>query len=294
MRSKGAALLAAAAALLLAGPARAAGDQVVAVLASEGGAYMEAFSAFQAEYGGEVRRFDSSRGKVTVPPGTGTIVTFGTKAMAQQYPADANVVSCLAPGYFIAQEGRAGSAVKISMLPAFPRLIAEIRRIQPKLKRLRVFWKVESYAAFRSALTAAGEEAGVLITPVKVSGIDELPALLREARGEMDAFFLPPDPFLISPESLMIFKEFSWSNAIPMYASTKGIAKEGAAASIGISFAEGGMAAARAAKGLQAGTPQPAVLFPEKMELSLNATAARKCGLELPPELIREAAYLFP
>lgn len=293
MLSKLAVLIAAPAFMLPACPARAAGD-TVAVLSSASGAYIEAFSAFQAEYGAGVRHFDSSRGKAVIPPGTDTIVTFGTKAMAQEYPREANVVSCLAPGYFFRQHGRDGRAIKISMLPSFPKLLATLKKVQPQLKRLRVFWMVDSYSEFRAQFTDAGEEAGVQITAVKVSKIDELPVLLRGAQGEMDAFFLPPDPLLISPESLMIFREFSWSNGIPMYASTKGIAREGATASVGVSFTESGVAAARTAKGLLAGEPQPAVVFPEKIELTINASAARKCGLELAPALLKEAAYLFP
>lgn len=293
MRSSALALLAAAAASLAPCPALA-GDDTVAVLSSEGGVYLEAFSAFQAEYGGEVRRFDYARGRAAIPPGTGTIVTFGIKAMAQEYPKEANVISCLAPGYIFRQEGRAGRAVKISMMPSFPDLFAALKRVQPRLKRLIVFWMAENYGGFRSQFTAAGEQAGLQVTAVKVSSVGELPALLRGARAEMDAFFLPPDPFLISPESLMIFREFSWSNGIPMYATTKGIAREGATASVGISFAESGAAAARAAKGLRSGEALPAVIFPDKMELTLNAAAARKCGIELPSDLIKDAVHLFP
>ncbi len=292
MRSEFRAFLTAAALLTPACPVRAA--DTVAVLASEKGAYLEAFSAFQAEYGSGVRHFDSSRGKAAVPPGTATVVTFGIKAMAQAYPLEANMVACLAPGYFFPQEGRHGRAIKISMLPSFPRLFSTLKKVQPQLKKLRVFWMVESYKEFREPIVAAGAEAGVQVTPVRVSSVADLPSLLRGAHGDMDAFFLPPDPLLISPESLMIFREFSWSNGIPMYASTRGIAKEGATASIGISFAESGAAAARTARALQAGEPQPPVVFPDRIELTLNATAARKCGLHFSADLLREADYLFP
>jgi ABC-type uncharacterized transport system substrate-binding protein len=157
-----------------------------------------------------------------------------------------------------------------------------------------VFWTVQTFGAFAETMRQAGEASGVKVTSVKVVDPEKLPALLRGARSEMDAFWLPPDPLLITPDTLLIFREFSWSNGIPMYATTKGIAKEGACASVGISFAESGAAAARAAKALQAGETPPAVVFPEKIELTLNASAARKCGLQLPPELVREAAYLFP
>jgi len=110
----------------------------------------------------------------------------------------------------------------------------------------------------------------------------------------MDAFWLPPDPFLISRESLMILREFSWSNSIPFYAPTKGLAREGAAAAVGASFADIGAAAAAAVKALQAGNVLEPVIFPTRVEITLNASAARKCGLEFQPKILREANYLFP
>ena len=76
---------------LLAGPAYAApvfAQQVQAVLSSRGGAYMEAFSAFQAAYGREVKLFDISEETLKPGPETGTLVTFGGKAAALAVDGD--------------------------------------------------------------------------------------------------------------------------------------------------------------------------------------------------------------
>lgn len=285
--------LLAAAALLLAAPLRAA-DEVVAVLSAGSGAYLEAFSAFQAAYGSEVPHLDASREKIQVPAGTKVIVTFGTKAAAKTYPPGVGLIYAMAPGFFLDHDVRTGSTVKISMRAEPRQLLAKLAELQPSAKRLRIFWATPGYASFQADYGRAGEALGLEVSALKVDSADELPALLRDVIGKADAFWLPPDPLLISPETLMIFRQFSWDNALPMYASTKGMAREGACASVGISFAEIGAAAARTARALQAGEKQPSLVFPEKLELTLNASAAKRCGVKFSREVLNGASYLFP
>lgn len=279
--------------LYAAAPARSA-DGTIAVLSSESGAYLEAFSAFQAAYGASVTYYDASKEKPAIPPGTKTVVAFGSKAASQNYPPPVNLVYCLAPSFVVQPKGREGRIVKISMIPGFGLTLSKLKELQPSLKRLRVFWMLPGFASDAEALQALGTASDMEITAVKVEDLADLPGLLRGGLNKMDAFWLPPDPFLISPESLRILRDFSWGNSIPFYASTKGIAREGAAAAVGTSFADIGAAAAAAVKALQAGAVPEPVIFPDKPELTLNASAAKKCGVKFPPEILREASYLFP
>lgn len=282
-----------AALLCCAGPARA-GDEVVAVLSSSGGAYMEAFSAFQAEYGSAVRVFDASAETPRIPAAAKVVVAFGGKASALNYPPGVALVYAIAPGAFMNSDRRLARTVKISMVPEFRLVLARLKAIQPGLDTLTAFWMSPGFASYVQTFIEVGAAAGIRIKPVRVDNLEELPVLLRGGIKDMQAFWLPPDPFLISPETLMIFREFSWNNGIPMYASTKGLAREGATASVGISFAESGAAAARAVKTLSGGVAAPSVVFPTKTELTLNATAARKCGITYSEEILREADHLFP
>ncbi len=285
---------AAAACLLCAAAPARADDGTVAVLSSENGAYMEAFSAFQAAYGASVRYYNASKEKPVIGPETKTVVAFGSKAANQNYPAAVNMVYCMAPSFVVNQKGREGKTAKISMIPGFGLTLSKFKELQPSLKKLRVFWMLPGFAADANALQALGAAMGLEVLAVKVGDIAELPELLRNGLNKMDAFWLPPDPLLVSPESLRILRDFSWGNSIPFYASTKGLVQEGAMASVGASFADIGAAAAAAVKAMQAGETQAAVIFPGSVELTLNASAARKCGLEFPPKILREASYLFP
>jgi len=279
--------------LLTAAPLRAA-DEVAVVLSAPGGAYMEAFSAFQAAYGSEVPYFDASAGKPALPSGVVTVVTIGNRAASLDYPPGVNLINAMAPAFFSKPRPGGGRGIKISMVPEFKVLLTKLKQIQPSLARLAVFWSAPSFSPYMVPFQEAGAAVGIKVSAHKVTESASLPALLRKTRGEADAFWLPPDPLLISPETLLIFTEFSLGNALPMYTTTKGMVREGACASVGISFAESGAAAAAAAKALRAGAPVPDLVFPAKIEITLNASSAKRCGLRFSPEILDEASYLFP
>ncbi len=283
----------AAACLALAAPA-SAGDGLVALLAQAGGAYMESFSAFQADYGSEVKYFDVSRGRPDLPPGTRTVVAFGGRAASTDLPQNVNLVYAMTPGLFIKPRGGEGKTIKVALIPNFDVTLAALRRLQPGMRRLRIFWMAPELGRFSDLVKSEGAKLGVEVTPVKVEYTDDLPALLRRSLGGADAIWLPPDPLLITAETVMMFKEFSAGNRIPFYASSKGLTRDGAVASVGVSFAVMGTTAAEAVKALEAGATPPALIFPPKVEIAVNASAARRCGLQLPPEAVKAADYFYP
>lgn len=279
---------------LAAAAGRLAAADTVAVLTSASGVYMEAFSAFRKEYGGDIGFLDVSKRKPVIPPGTRTVVAFGAGAAGHRYPPGVDLVYALAPGFLADTRGRTGATVKISMLDEPERFLSRLKNLQPSLKKLRVFWRAPGYADLPLEYPAAGLKAGIEVSVVKVDREEQLPGLLRETLGRADAFWLPPDPLLISEWSLPVFRKFSHANAIPMYASTKGLAAKGACASIGASYASIGAAAAAAAKSLAEGGTVPAVVHPDSDQLALNSTAARYCGIVFSAETVRRADHRFP
>lgn len=278
-------------ALLL--PGTVSAEDTAAVLSSGGGAYLEAFTAFRDAFGGKIDYTDLSKGKPDLHEGTRTIVAFGGKAANHPYPRASNIIYCMAPGIFLKNPPQ-GKAVRINLIPDFSVIFAKLKKIQPGLKRLRILWMLQDFNRYAGTVKAEGEKQGITVTALRVGSMEELPAMLRQAIGEADALWIPPDPVLVTAENLMIFKEFSWANGIPFYGSTKGMAREGAVASIGISFKEMGAAAAEAAARLNSGESVPESLSPVKLEISLNQAAARRFGLEFPREVLEGAAYVFP
>lgn len=266
----------------------------VAVLSMQSGAYMEAFSAFQAAYGGEVSHYDLSRQTPDMNGGTKLLVAFGGKAANYPYPGGIDIIYCLAPGVFAGMPARKAKSVKVSLIPDFPLTFAKLKEIQPGLKRLRVLWVVPETSPYAQAARAAGARQGIQVTAVRLESPDSLPGALRRALGAADAIWLAPDPLIVTPQNLRILREFSLENGIPFYGSTKSMTREGAVASLGFSFAEMGKAAAKAAQGFDKGESPPDIVFAEKAELTLNAASARKLGIVFPRSILDEAGYLFP
>lgn len=275
-------------------PAAAArAQQTVAVLSSKSGAYLEAFSAFTAAYGSEIPSYDLSAEKPRFGPDTRLVVAFGGKASSFQYPEKLQIVYCLAPGYL--REARPGARmVKISMMPAFDALMAKIKLVQPGIRTLAVFWLSPRYSAIESDVKAAGAGAGVEVRTYKLKDLDGLPSFLRGEISKVDAFWLPPDPLFMRQDILQAMKNFSWDNGIAFYGTSRSHTKEGALAALGPGFAEMGRAAAAAALDLLGGGAPPAVVYAKNSELSLNFEGARKCGLTLPADAIKEAAHAYP
>lgn len=266
---------------------------VVAVLSRAEGVYMEAFSAFQAAYGADIPHYDLSRSAPDLPPQVRTVVAFGGKAAAWSYPSRVDLVYAMAPGLIVTRRPP-GRTIKVSLIPGTHQVLSRILAIQPGLGRLTIFWTATRYDGLAEQAKADGAALGIEVSLRKVAGPENLPGLLRAEMGKMDAFWLPPDPLLVTQDNLRTLREFSWSNGIPFYGSTKGMTREGAVASVGVTFRGIGEAAAGLVRRLEAGDDPPPVLYPGGEELTLNASAARRCGLSFPGPLAEGAAFLFP
>ncbi len=285
-------ILAAVTGLACAAPARA--QQVVAVLSSKSGAYQEAFSAFTVAFGTAVPSFDLSAEKPSFGPDTRIVVTFGGKAAAFPYPGELLLIYCLAPGFSPSEVQGGDRAVKISMAPEFGFLLSELKIIQPAMRSLGVFWLSPWYSDIEGGIRTAGLKKDLEVKTFKLENLDALPSVLRSGIAGLDAFWVPPDPLLMNRETLQQLKNFSWDNGIPFYGSARTLAQDGAVASLAPSFAEIGRAAAKAALDVLSGSVVQKVIYSNNIELSLNLEGAKKCGIALPPETLKEAVYTFP
>ena len=264
------------------------------MLSSKKGAYLEALSAFTAVYGSAVPSYDLSAETPRFGPDTRLVVAFGGKAAAFSYPGGLPLIYCLAPGFSLSAERGGDRAVKISMVPEFNLLLSRIKTIQPEVRRLGMFWLSPWYSNIARELRAAGDRNGIEVKAFRLENLEALPSLLRSEISKLDAFWVPPDPLLMNQDTMQQLANFSWDNGIAFYGSARPLAKGGAVASLGLSFAEIGRAAAKAALDALGGRVVQKVIYSTNTELSLNLDGAKKCGITLPPETLKEAAYAFP
>ncbi|OGR44626.1 MAG: hypothetical protein A2X35_04780 [Elusimicrobia bacterium GWA2_61_42] len=262
----------AACALLLCQAGASQAAEVAAIIPSNTGPYAEAYAGFRAAMQGPFELYDLSKPGVTAPEEARYAVAFGAKAAALQYPPGTHMVYALTP-----VTGRGRGWHEISMAPAPGPALAAFKGLQPELKRLAVFWTAYPGETYITRLRKAGEAAGIEIISSRLKNPDSFPERLRRLMGQMDAFWLMPDPALITQSSVMVLASFSCANSIPFYAPTYALVTSGATASFAPDFGEAGAAAARAAMALYNGEGLAEVTYVDKVSLRVNEELKAKC-----------------
>ncbi|MDA0747014.1 MAG: ABC transporter substrate binding protein [bacterium] len=268
-------------------------QRVVAILSSELGPYQEAFAGFQSVLGMPVSRVLLAEHDPYIGRDVRVVVAFGGKAALKAYPGQVTVISCLAPG--IGQSTYPNAFVKVHMLPQAPLLVGTLRKIQPEMKRLAVFWASEATEDYLEEMREAAWAQNLEILEEQVENPDDLPDILRKLiRNGVDAMWLPPDPLLINARSFSVLKEFSWANDIPFYVPTAGLVKKGAVASVSCSFDEIGRTAGRTVRDVLTGRSSGGLIYPEKIEITVNLTAASNTGLVIPKDVLDGVDTVLP
>lgn len=265
---------------------------VVAVLGHVSGPYKAAFDAFTREFG-SVATYRLAAGAPAIGPQTRVVVAFGGDAAERRYPREATVIACLAPGV-PDSSSREGGFVFIAMKPPPGVLLARLRTLQPRLKRLAVLWDAAYTGEFLSELKVVAAKQGVEIDSVRVAGVAGVPNALRSLTPKPDALWLAPDPGLITPESFQTIKQYSWDNSIPFYAPTAGLAAAGADAAVSVSPEEMGRLAAELSRRALGGETLPQIAFSTKTVLTVNLRSAAKSGLKVPAAALAGADKVIP
>lgn len=251
-------------------PAR--GGDLAAVISSDSGAYAEAFAAFRASMQAPFDTYDLSKSGADIPEEVRFVVAFGAKAAALQYAPGTHLVYALTP-----VTGRGRLWHEISMVPEPGAALAAYKALQPGLKRLAVLWAAYPGEKYLSELKAAGAGAGVEIISSRIKGPDMLPDRLRGLMGKIDAFWLMPDPALITQSSIMLLSSFSCENGIPFYAPTAALVASGATASFAPDFSRSGAEAAKAVMIMYRNGELPAVSYVPEATLKVNKEASLRC-----------------
>ena len=268
-------------------------QEVVAVLSSAPGPYQAAFDSFLKDFGQPVTSYHLPQDKPTIGSQTRVVVAFGGEAAQKAYPKRVTVIVCLAPG-LSESSPHAGPFVFIAMKPPAPVLLAQIKKLQPQMKRLAVLWNADYTGTYLNELQRVGAAQGIGIDAVRVPDPSGVPDALRNLSPKPDALWLAPDPGLITPGSFQTIKQFSWDNAIPFYAPTAGLAAAGAAAAIAVSVQEMGHRDAQLARQALSGETLPQIAYSEKTELMVNPESAAKAGLKIAPEALSQADKVLP
>lgn len=256
-------------------------QEVAVVMSSNLSPYVEAYTHFRTVYGRPIHQLDLIDNQVAhIPQGTRVVVTFGGQAALASYPPDVVVIYCLAPGVTLKNRAQKNRAVKIAMTPSATETIKRCKIVQPSLRRLGIFWVSDAQESFLQLLHVAAQQWGVEVVLRRIGGVSDLPHGLRDILREgVDGLWLPPDPALINPRSLSIFREFSYANDVPFYVPSKGLLEKGATASISCGFGDVGRTVGEVTHKVLMGDVLPVIVYPDQVIFGVNLKAAQETGL---------------
>ena len=157
-----------------------------------------------------------------------------------------------------------------------------------------MFWSAPAEEYEIRELTTAAAALGVTILSERIADPAKLPARLRGLTGRADAFWLFPDPGLVTPETFAILREYSYAQKTPFFAPTEGLAEKGATASLSASYFDVGRAAARALRARLSGNDVTVLVHPNTLTVTVNLSAARSVGLALTPEALKKIDRSIP
>jgi hypothetical protein len=260
-------------------PVSTMAQSVTAVLSSDLGPYMEAYEGFQEAFGTPVRQINLKTDVLEPNNISDIVVAFGGKAALETYANNTVVIYCLAPGVQLNTETQ--QTIKIPMLPSAADVLNRLQILQPGLNRLATIWASDAQADYLRKLAFVAEQSGIVLISERVSSPDDLPDRLRQVlRDGANGVWLPPDPALINARNFSVFKEFSWSNNIPLYVPTAGLVDKGAVAAVSSGFRDIGRTAGAVARRALQGNLNERVIYPLEVEFRVNLNAANQAGLK--------------
>lgn len=178
-------------------------------------------------------------------------------------------------------------------VPLEPQL-ALFMRLQPGLKRLGMVYnpgEINSVAIVKRLEDSCKAMGLVLVAQVAVKTADVPQAALQLA-SQVDAIFISNDNTALS--SLETILAAGQKYNIPVYVSDTDAVARGALAALGPNQYELGMQAAQLVATLLRGQiPDQAVVYPQDLQLYLNATVAGQLGIVLPKDLLEQAAAVI-
>jgi hypothetical protein len=267
---------------------QAAETKVLAVLSAKLGPYQEAYQGLQDVLAGPMTPVYLPANNLKAEGAGRTIIAFGGEAAVQPYPSDSPLIYCLAPGTYLNPAHRRGPTIRLFLMPSPQITIAKIQGIQPSLKRLAVLWASDGFTEYLDAFGKSAEAAHLKIELKHVSEPSALADVLRQLPGHVDAVWVTSDPPLINSESLVLLKEFSWANKIPLYSPIEGLAERGGAvASVYSSYKDIGR---NVGELIQRGLRESQDQYPSEVQFTLNAAAANQVGLSL-SDAVRKSAH---
>ena len=170
----------------------------------------------------------------------------------------------------------------VQMTPSPVQQVDLIRKALPNVSKLGVLYDPNNLSKFVRQAADAARPLGLELVTREVRAPREVPGALLRLRGEIDAFWMLPDPSVVSPETMEFFILFSGENRLPLVSFSRKYVDMGALLALDTDPYDMGMQAGEMATRLlqDAGNCSiPRVEAARKTVKWVNPNVARRLGL---------------
>lgn len=169
--------------------------------------------------------------------------------------------------------------------------VAALRLAYPSVKSVGYLCGAEADPSVIRHARAAARAAGLNFVEARLATASELTAVTRRVAPGVDAFWMPADPLVATPEGFRFLLEFSLSSRKPLLAFSDALVRKGALVAVMPDYVEAGTLAAQQVRRIRAGDrpvdlPVPAVA---RMRTIMNQATARALGAALTATAVRAA-----
>jgi len=164
----------------------------------------------------------------------------------------------------------------------------------PKLETIGLVYDPKQSGYFVKKARRVARKVGIKLIAGEVHTPREVPSLIRDMKGRIDAFWMLPDTTVVTPETVEFLILFSLENSIPILTFSRKYVELGAFMSIGIDAFDVGVQAGELAKRIlsRKGMLKFREFEPRKAVISINLKVAKKLGIRLGKEIIKRAVIV--
>jgi putative ABC transport system substrate-binding protein len=172
--------------------------------------------------------------------------------------------------------------------------LATLKDVLPGIKRVGLLYNPERTGFFVKKARLAANSMGIELLAKEVHSPKDVPALVNNMKGEINAFWMLPDTTVITPETAEFLLLFSLENKIPVLTFSDKYVEMGALLSIEVDAFDSGKQAGEMAHKILSGTNIKKVpeTDPRKAVLSINLKIAKKLGITISKDIINKARII--
>jgi len=222
------------------------------------------------------------------------VFTIGSDAIsfAQENIKDIPVVFSMVIAPITTTTGTNITGVTLNIPPEVT--LKTMGRILPKAKKIGLIYSVETESMVKE-ISQVCEEIKLQLISKKINSEKDMPAVLKDMSERIDCFLIHPDSTIYSPQSTQYLLKTGLTKGFPVIGLSLSYVKAGALFSLDCDCEDIGRQSAEIALRILQGEKTDTIspLVPRKAKLCLNLVVAEILGIEIPREIIKEAAVVI-